>query len=238
MFATGTADRKFCIFEENRHCARNAAHPTSKNGKLAALTSGRPAFQQHEEHAEGSDTSHVSHTRKALSTGCENRNFVRNKKIAQPSGAATPRDSDAHKRIAVPRLFAFFGSTPGQDPKAAKFAVLIPDPGMFMNVQLAPRVVIPPPIRNAPVSPCDPLCAILLAKASVYPLLLVKANVGRLCEKLKNALKGGLEQRCNSNFLAIFVEVILWFFDRLRKAPALLAPEPSLSLTSQVQRKF
>ena len=32
--------------------------------------------------------------------------------------------------------------------------------------------------------------------------------------------------------------VILWFFDRLRKAPALLAPEPSLSLTLQVQRKF
>ena len=94
------------------------------------------------------------------------------------------------------------------------------------------------PIRNAPVSPCEPLCAILLAKVSVYPLLLVKANVGRLCEKLKNALKSGLEQRCNSNFLAIFVEVILWFFDRLRKAPTLLAPEPSLSLTLQVQRKF
>jgi len=55
---------------------------------------------------------------------------------------------------------------------------------------------------------------------------------------LKNALKSGLEQRCNSNFLAIFVEVILWFFDRLRKAPALLAPKPSLSLTLQVQRKF
>ena len=33
-------------------------------------------------------------------------------------------------------------------------------------------------------------------------------------------------------------EVILWFFDRLRKAPALLAPKPSLSLTLQVQRKF
>ena len=81
---------------------------------------------------------------------------------------------------------------------------------------------------------CDPL-----SKAEcVYPLSPVKANVERLCEKLKNALKSGLEQRCNSNFLAIFVEVILWFFDRLRKAPALLAPEPSLSLTSQVQRKF
>ena len=91
---------------------------------------------------------------------------------------------------------------------------------------------------EASVSACKPLCAIFLRKPSVYPLSLVKANVGRLCEKLKNALKSGLEQRCNSNFLAIFVEVILWFFDRLRKAPALLAPEPSLSLTSQVQRKF
>ena len=47
--------------------------------------------------------------------------------------------------------------------------------------------------------------------SAVYPFSPVKANVGRLCEELKNALKSGLEQRCNSNFLAIFVEVILWF---------------------------
>ena len=72
----------------------------------------------------------------------------------------------------------------------------------------------------------------------MYPLSGVKANMGHLCEKLKNGMRSGLEQRCNSNFLAIFVEVILWFFDRLRKAPALLAPELSLSLTLQVQRKF
>ena len=38
---------------------------------------------------------------------------------------------------------------------------------------------------DAPVSPCVPLCAIFLRKPSVYPLSLVKANVGRLCEKLK-----------------------------------------------------
>ena len=41
----------------------------------------------------------------------------------------------------------------------------------------------------------------------MYPLSLVKANVGRLCEKLKNALKIGLEQRCGGNFLAIVAEV-------------------------------
>ena len=54
---------------------------------------------------------------------------------------------------------------------------------------------------------CDPVGE----TECVYPLSGLKANVGCLCEKLKNALKSGLEQRCNSNFLAIFVEVILWF---------------------------
>ena len=39
---------------------------------------------------------------------------------------------------------------------------------------------------KAPVSACKPLCAILLAKASVYPLSSAKANVGRFagdCDK-------------------------------------------------------
>ena len=40
------------------------------------------------------------------------------------------------------RLSASFWRTPGQDPKAAKFAVLTPGPGMFVNVRNAPRVVI------------------------------------------------------------------------------------------------
>ena len=43
----------------------------------------------------------------------------------------------------------------------------------------------------------------------MYPLSLVKANVGRLCEKLKSSMRSGLKQRCNGNFLAIFVEVDL-----------------------------
>ena len=43
------------------------------------------------------------------------------------------------------RLSAFFGSIPGQDPKTAKYAVLTPGPGKFVNVQLISRVVIAPP---------------------------------------------------------------------------------------------
>ena len=63
--------------------------------------------------------------------------------ITQPSGAATPRNSDAHKRIAAPQALCVLRErTPGQDPKAAKFAVLTPGPGMFVNVRNAPRVVI------------------------------------------------------------------------------------------------
>ena len=60
---------------------------------------------------------------------------------------------------------------------------------------------------KARVSACKPLCAIFLRKASVYPLSGVRANVGRLCEKLKIAMRNGLKQRCNGNFLAIFAGV-------------------------------
>ena len=99
----------------------------------------------------------------------------------------------------------FSGNAPVQDPKAAKYAVLIPGPGMFVNVRNAPRVVIAPHLKCPPVSPCEPLCAILLQKPSVYPLSLMKANVGRLWEKLKNAMKSGLEQNLWQQLCRIFL---------------------------------
>ena len=123
---------------------------------------------------------------------------------------AGPRRLGTATRISASlfrRLSAFFGSTPDQAPKAAKLAVLIPGPGMLVNVRNAPRVVIPPPSETPPVSACVPLCAIFLRKPSVYPLSLVKANVGRLCEKLKIGIRSGLKQRCGGNFLAIVAEV-------------------------------
>ena len=62
---------------------------------------------------------------------------------------------------------------------------------------------------KAPVSACELLCAIFLRKPSVYPISGVKANVGRLCEKLKIGMRNGLEQRCGGNFLAIVAGTIL-----------------------------
>ena len=65
------------------------------------------------------------------------------------------------------------------------------------------------PSETPPVSACKRLCAIFLRKPSVYPLSPVKANVGRLCERLKNAMKSGLGRSCSGNFLAIVAGTIL-----------------------------
>ena len=124
-----------------------------------------------------------------------NAHHIINSALTESRSPAGPRRLGTATRISASlsrRLSAFFGSTLGQDPKAAKFAVLIPGPGRFVNVQYVSRVVIPPPSEMPPVSPCEPLCAILLRKASVYPLSLVKANMGHLCERLKNTMKDGL----------------------------------------------
>ena len=91
------------------------------------------------------------------------------------------------------RLSAFFGSTPGQDPKAAKFAVLSPGRAGFPNrAKRSEGSDTTPPSKTPRVSPCKPLCAILLAKASVYPLSPVKTNVSRLCECDLKPLRRGL----------------------------------------------
>ena len=151
----------------------------------------------------------ASRVQQALRTEQKQRHHQVANRSRSPAG---PRRLGTATRISASlfrRLSAFFGSTPDQAPKAAKLAVLTPGPGMFVNVRNAPRVVIPPPSETPPVSPCVPLCAILLAKASVYPLSHVKANVGHLWEKLKSAMKIGLGQHCDGNFLAIVAGTIL-----------------------------
>ena len=129
--------------------------------------------------------------------------------ITQPSGAATPRNSDAHKRIAVPKAFCVLWEHPRPSPKSGKTCRSDTRPGDVRECAVRVEGSDSGPVRKAPVSPCVPLCAIFLRKPSVYPLSPVKANVGRLCEKLKNAMKSGLEQRCDGNFLAIFAGTVL-----------------------------
>ena len=116
------------------------------------------------------------HLREIVRRRCEQRQKISTSADEQQDHAAQ-RGRDA------------FGSTPDQDPKAAKFAVLTPGPGMFVNVRNAPRVVIAPP-SETPLF--RRVCHLSPKAECVYPLSPVKANVGRLCEKLKNAMKDGL----------------------------------------------
>ena len=65
---------------------------------------------------------------------------------------------------------------------------------------------------KASVSPCEPLCALLLAEASVYPLSLVKANVGCLCQRRRSPY-----DRCIGNVGMTAFPVLFAAFSRTKK---------------------
>ena len=108
-------------------------------------------------------------------------------RITQPSGAATSRNSDVHKHIAVPKALCVLLEYTRPRPKSGKVRRSDTRPGNIRERSERSEGSDTTPIRNAPpVSACKPLCAILLRKPSVYSLSSVKANVGRFagdCDK-------------------------------------------------------
>ena len=60
------------------------------------------------------------HSAGKFATGPPSRAINMRIKITQPSGAATPRNSDAHKRIAVPKAFCVLWEHPRPSPKSGK----------------------------------------------------------------------------------------------------------------------
>ena len=174
----GTATRISASLSRRLSAFFGSTHDQApKAAKFAVLNPGHAGFPKRVERSEGSDTTPISHTH----VWHTSHNFDRSEKRSRsPAG---PRRLGTATRISASlsrRLSAFFRSVSDQDPKAAKFAVLTPGPGMFVNVQYVSRVVIAAPSETPRVSACKPLCAILLAKASVYPLSPAKTNVGRL----------------------------------------------------------
>ena len=144
------------------------------------MTSGRPAFQQHAKRAEGSDTTPTSHTH----VWHTSHNFDRSEKRSRsPAGPRRLRDSDTHKRIAVPKAFYVLLEYIRPRPKSGKVRRSDTRPGDFRERAVRVEGSDSGPVRKAPVSPCEPLCAIFLRKPSVYPLLSAEANVRRLCRR-------------------------------------------------------
>ena len=59
--------------------------------------------------------------------------------ITQPSGAATPRDSDTHKRIAVPQAFCVLREYPRPRPKSGKVCRFKSRPRRVSEPRKTPR---------------------------------------------------------------------------------------------------
>ena len=193
--SSGSFHRELGLFAVNCYCfckkrdtfctaEINDNHPTSENGKCAVLASGRPAFRQHAKRTEGSDTtpsfacveSPARRVKKtATSPNC--------KQSSAAQWAATPRDSDAHKRIVVPKAFCVLRVHTRPRPKSGKVRRSDTRPGEVCERAVRVEGSDSGPVRKARVSACGPLCAILLRKPSVYPLSRMKANVGRLCRR-------------------------------------------------------
>ena len=59
----------------------------------------------------------LENRKKYLEQSVQAATSTKAKKTTQPSGAATPRNSDAHKRIAVPKAFCVLWEHPTKPPK-------------------------------------------------------------------------------------------------------------------------
>ena len=62
----------------------------------------------------------LENRKKYLEQGVQAAISTETEKITQPSGAATPRNSDAHKRISVPKAFCVLWEHPRPSPKSGK----------------------------------------------------------------------------------------------------------------------
>ena len=62
----------------------------------------------------------LENRKKYLEQGVQAAILAEAKKITQPSGAATPRNSDAHERIAVPKAFCVLQEHPRPRPQSGK----------------------------------------------------------------------------------------------------------------------
>ena len=122
-----------------------------------------------------------------MSAGCTNPDFGRNEK-----DYAAQRGRDAcgtATRISASlsrRLSAFFGSTPGQDPKAAKFAVLIPGHAGFPNRAKRSEGSDTTPTQN---TTCFAVCALvcdLVGEAECVPTFAHKSKRGPFVREVEN----------------------------------------------------
>lgn len=88
----------WCVYPLRGYSAHTGRIPgRHKNGKYAAVTRGRPAFRQHETHAEGNDTTPHTEMPKKCKTGAFITSHSRALAETQRSGFGGKRTSDRER---------------------------------------------------------------------------------------------------------------------------------------------
>ena len=123
------------------------------------MTSGRRVFQQHTERTEGSDTT----PRLAHSESTERRVYKpqlrqKRKRSRSPAGPRRLRDSDAHKRIAVPQALCVLREHLRPRLKSGKVCRSDTRPGDVRERAARVEGNDSAPVRNAP---CFAVCAVV-----------------------------------------------------------------------------
>ena len=92
----------------------------------------------------------LENRKKYLEQGVQAATSAEAKKITQPSGAATPRDSDTHKRIAVPKALCVLRERLRPRPKSGKVCRSDTRPGDVRERAARVEGNDSAPVRNAP----------------------------------------------------------------------------------------
>ena len=92
----------------------------------------------------------LENRKKYLEQSVQTATSTKAKKTTQPSGAATPRNSDAHKRIAVPKALCVLQERLRPSPKSGKTCRSDTRPGDVGERAERSESSDTTPIRNAP----------------------------------------------------------------------------------------
>ena len=138
------------------------------------------------------------------------------KKITQPSGAATPRNSDTHKRIAVPKALCVLREHTRPRPKSGKVCRSDTRPGDVRERAVRVEGSDITPIRNAP---CFAVCALVCdfsPKAECVPTFTRESERGAFVQEVEKHD----EKRLGIKFMAAALpDISLLLIVRVHREP-------------------
>ena len=144
--------------------------------------------------------------------------------ITQPSGAATPRNGDAHGARLRSEGSLLLSDVPSVHAKMAKYALLTAARAEVPDHAAHAEGSDTTPIQNAPVSPCEPLCARLGDGVAGVPAFTRESGREPFVPEVLKAVR----PMCWKVGMTAFSALLRLFRGRKRKQDKGLASKPPL----------